>query len=225
VSCMGDVQHHPTEEAVLDIQLWSDVVCPWCWIGETRLRLALQETGLLARTRITMRAFQLDPGARREPTLTMLERKFDRTRAQVLEMTEQVRVLGEELGLEMDHEAAISVDTGLAHQALQFARRSGHDVELIRRLHRAHFSEGADLSDRAVLVHAAGDVGLDEHLVEAALDTGAFAQGVVADLQEAERLGIRGVPFFIFERRFALSGAQPVEAMVMAIERAVAPAA
>lgn len=222
---MSDVQHHPGEEALLDIQLWSDVVCPWCWIGETRLRLALEQTGLLARTRITMRSFQLDPGARREPTMEMLARKFGRSRAQVLEMTGQVRELGAELGLEMDHERAISVDTGLAHQTLQFARRTGHDVELVRRLHRAHFTDGADLSDRAVLVHAAGDVGLDEHAVEAALDTGAYAQGVIADREEAERIGVRGVPFFVFERRFALSGAQPVEAMVMAIERAVAPVA
>lgn len=221
---MGDVQHHPGEEALLDIQLWSDVVCPWCWIGETRLRQALQETGVLSRTRITMRSFQLDPGARREPTLEMLGRKFGGTPAQVLEMTEQVRLLGEELGLEMHHDRAISVDTGLAHQTIQFARRTGHDVELMRRLHRAHFTEGADLSRRDVLVHAAGDVGLDEHAVEAALETGAYAQGVIADREEAQRIGVRGVPFFVFERRFALSGAQPVEAMVMAIERAVAPA-
>ena len=221
---MGDVQHHPGEEALLDIQLWSDVVCPWCWIGETRLRLAPQETGLLANTRITMRSFQLDPGARREPTMTMLARKFGRSRSEVLAMTEQVRDLGAELGLEMDHEHAISVDTGLAHQAIQFARRSGHDVELVRRLHRAHFTDGADLSDRGVLVHAAGDVGLDEHAVASALETGAFAQGVLADRQEAERIGMCGVPFFVFGRRFALSGAQPVDAMVMAIERAITPA-
>ncbi|MBO9532680.1 MAG: DsbA family oxidoreductase [Solirubrobacteraceae bacterium] len=222
---MGDAQHRPGEEALLDIQLWSDVVCPWCWIGEARLRLALQEAGLASRTRITMRAFQLDPGARREPTVEMLARKFGRTPAQVKEMTGQVTALGAELGLEMHHEDAISCDTGLAHQAIQFARTTGHDVELISRLHRAHFTDGADLSDRAVLVHAAGDVGLDEHLVEAALDTGAYAQGVIADRQEAERIGVRGVPFFVFERRFALSGAQPVEAMVMAIEPAVAPPA
>jgi predicted DsbA family dithiol-disulfide isomerase len=222
---MGDVQHHPGEEALLDIQLWSDVVCPWCWIGETRLRLALQETGMLSRTRITMRSFQLDPGATREPTMAMLARKFGASPDRVREMTEQVRELGDELGLVMDHERALSVDTGLAHQALQFARRSGHDVELVRRLHRAHFTDGADLSRRDVLVHAAGDVGLDEHAVEAALETGAYAQGVVADREEAERMGVRGVPFLVFERRFALSGAQPVEAMVMAIERALAPVA
>lgn len=222
---MGDVQHHPGEEALLDIQLWSDVVCPWCWIGEARLRTALQDTGLLSRTRITMRSFQLDPGARREPTMQMLERKFGASRAQVREMTEQVRQLGAELGLHMDHEQSISVDTGLAHQAIQFARRTGHDVELASRLHRAHFSEGADLSRREVIVHAAGDVGLDEHAVEAALETGAYAQGVIADREEAARIGVRGVPFFVFGRRFALSGAQPTEAMVMAIERAMTPAA
>lgn len=200
-------------------------MCPWCWIGEARLRQALRETGLAPQTRITMRAFQLDPGARREPTMQMLARKFGGTPAQVKEMTGQVTQLGAELGLEMRHEDAISCDTSLAHQAIGFARQTGHDVELISRLHRAHFSEGADLSDRAVLVHAAGDVGLDEHAVEAALTTGAFAQGVVADRQEAERIGVRGVPFFVFQKRFALSGAQPLEAMVMAIERAIAPAA
>ncbi|MEH3053075.1 MAG: DsbA family oxidoreductase [Patulibacter minatonensis] len=222
---MGDVQHHPGDEALLDIQLWSDVVCPWCWIGETRLHLALKETGLATRTRITMRSFQLDPGAKREPTLEMLGRKFGGGPQQVLAMTEQVRELGAELGLEMDHAKSISVDTGLAHQAIHVARRTGHDVELMRRLHRAHFTDGADLSDRAVLIHAAGDVGVDESTVEAALRTAAYAQDVIADRQEAERIGVRGVPFFVFEKRFALSGAQPVEAMVMAIERAVAPAA
>lgn len=221
---MGDVQHHPSEPALLEIDLWSDVVCPWCWIGETRLRIALQETGLLATTRIRMRAFQLDPEARREPTLVMLGRKFGRTRSEVLEMTETVRELGAELGLEMHHDRAISVNTALAHQAVQFARRTGHDVELVRRLHRAHFTDGADLSDHGVLAHAAGDVGLDEHAVEAALATGAYAQDVVADRQEADRLGVRGVPFFVFAGRFALSGAQPTEAMVMAIERAMTPA-
>jgi predicted DsbA family dithiol-disulfide isomerase len=222
---MGDVQHHPEQDALLDIQLWSDVVCPWCWIGEARFRLALEETGLRSKTRITMRSYQLDPGARREPTLQMLARKFGCSPAEVGAMTEQVRELGAELGLEMHHDRGISVDTGLAHQAIHFARRTGHDVELTSRLHRAHFTDGADLSDPAVLVHAAGDVGVDEHAVEAALATGAYAQGVLADRQEADRIGVRGVPFFILGGRFALSGAQPVEAMVMAIERAVAPAA
>lgn len=220
-----DAQHHPGVEPVLDVQLWSDVVCPWCWIGEARLKLALKETGLLESTRITMRSFQLDPTAKRGPTIPMLAEKFGKTHDQAREMVAQVADLGAELGLAMDFESAISAPTGDAHQLVHLARRTGHDVELTERLHRAHFSEGLDLADHGVLVHAAGDVGLDEGEADSVLRTGAFAQDVLADRHEAERIGVRGVPFFVLGRRFALSGAQPVEAMVMAIERASQPAA
>ncbi len=220
-----DAQHHHDVEPVLDVQLWSDVVCPWCWIGETRLRLALDETGLRASTRITVRSYQLDPGAERGPTIPMLAKKYGKTLDQAREMVEQVAELGDELGLDMDFDQAISAPTVDAHRLIHLARRTGHDLELTQRLHRAHFSEGADLADRAVLVHAAGDVGLDEGEAESTLRTGAFAEDVVADRQEADRMGVRGVPFFVLGRRFALSGAQPVEAMVMAIERALQPPA
>lgn len=218
-------QHRKDVEPLLDVQLWSDVVCPWCWIGEARLRVALKETGLLDATRITVRSYQLDPTATREPTLDMLARKFGKSPAEARAMTEQVSELAAELGLEMDHTRAISVNTADAHQVIHLARRTGHDLELTQRLHRAHFAEGADLSDHAVLAHAAGDVGLDEHEAEMVLRTGAFAQDVVADREEAMRLGVRGVPFFVLGRRFAVSGAQPVESMVMAIERATQPVA
>lgn len=220
-----DAQHHSDVDPALDIQLWSDVVCPWCWIGETRLRLALKEKGLLDQTRITVRSYQLDPNAQRGPTIPMLAAKYGKTLEQAREMVAQVGALGEEIGLEMNFEKSISAPTADAHQLIHLARRSGQDLELTQRLHRAHFTDGADLADHGVLVHAAGDIGLDEGEAEAVLRAGAFAQDVVADRQEAERLGVRGVPFFVLGRRFALSGAQPVEAMVMAIERAVAPAA
>lgn len=220
-----DPQHHRDVEPLLDVQLWSDVVCPWCWIGETRLRLALKETGLLESTRITIRSYQLDPAAKRGKTIPMLAEKYGKTLAQAREMTEQVAVLGEELGLPMDFDIAVSANSAEAHQLIHLARRTGHDVELIQRLHRAHFAEGADISDHTVLTHAAGDVGLDEHEAEMVLKTGAYAQDVIADREEAMRLGVRGVPFFVLGRRFAISGAQPVEAMVMAIEKATQPVA
>lgn len=221
-----DVQHQPGLEPVLDVQLWSDVVCPWCWIGEARLRLALQETGLASSTRITVRSYQLDPTARRGGgVIPMLAEKYGKTLDQAREMTEQVAELGAELGLEMNMDRAISAPTADAHQLIHLARRTGQDLELTQRLHRAHFTDGADVADHAVLVHAAGDVGLDEGAAEAALRSDAYAQDVVADRQEADRMGVRGVPFFVLVRRFALSGAQPVEAMVMAIEKATKPPA
>lgn len=216
-------QHDKGVEPLLDVQLWSDVVCPWCWIGEARLRLALRETGLAEVTRVTVRSYQLDPSAKRGPTIPMLAEKYGKTLAQAREMTEQVAELGAELDLPMDFDIAISANSADAHQVIHLARRTGHDLELTQRLHRAHFTEGADISDHTVLTHAAGDVGLDEHEAEMVLRTGAFAQDVVADREEAMRLGVRGVPFFVLGRRFAISGAQPVEAMVMAIEKATQP--
>ncbi|MBJ7470687.1 MAG: DsbA family oxidoreductase [Solirubrobacteraceae bacterium] len=218
-------QHQRDVEPLLDVQLWSDVVCPWCWIGEARLRLALRETGLLEATRVTVRSYQLDPSAKRGPVIEMLAEKYGKSLAQAREMTEQVADLGEELDLPMDFDIAVSANTADAHQLIHLARRTGHDLELTQRLHRAHFAEGADVSDHTVLTHCAGDVGLDEHEAEMVLRTGAFAQDVVADREEALRIGVRGVPFFVLGRRFAVSGAQPVEAMVMAIEKATQPVA
>lgn len=220
---MDDVQHYPDREALLEIDLWVDVVCPWCWIGEERLRRALEQTGIASRTRITIRAFQLDPGAQRRPVTQMLAEKYGASPERVREMTGQVKALGAELGLEMDHDRALACDTFDAHQLIHLARATGRDVDTARRLYRAHFTDGADLSDHAVLMHIAGDVGLDEHAAEAALATGAYAQTVMADIEEARRLGIRGVPFFVFGGRYAVSGAQPESALIEAIERAVAP--
>lgn len=218
----SDAQHDPGRPAALEIQLWSDVVCPWCWIGETRLRRALDQTGLTPETRVTMRAYQLDPAASGRATVpAYLAAKYGRTLEQAREMAGQPAALAAELGLEIDNERALVVNTGAAHQLIAFAKTEGRDLDLMSRLHRAHFSEGADVSDLAVLVHAAGDVGLDEAEAERALQTGAFAGSVTEDLQEARRIGVQGVPFFVLARRFAVSGAQPIETFVAAIDRAV----
>ncbi len=216
----------PSPGAPLEIQLWSDVVCPWCWIGEARLRLALEQAGLADRAQITMRSFQLDPNGHDHPASVHqhLAEKYGKTLEQAREMTAQVAELGAELGLVMRMEQAIFANSGEAHQLIQLARETGRDLALMQRLHRAHFTDGADISDRACLIHCAGDVGIDEHEAEAALQTGAFAEAVIADRQAAERLGVQGVPFFVLDRRYAISGAQPVEAMVMALEKASAAA-
>lgn len=215
----------PADEPLLDIQLWSDVVCPWCWIGEARLGLALQQTGLTERAKVTIRSYQLDPSAQRGPTIPLLAKKYGKTLEQAREMVAQVGELGAELGLAMNFETAINANTADAHQLIHLARETGQDRALIQRLHRAHFCDGADVADHATLLHAAGDVGLDEGQAESVLATNLYAEAVVADRQEAARIGVQGVPFFVLAHRYAVSGAQPVEAMVMAIEKAMQPVA
>lgn len=217
-----DVQHDPSQTAALEIQLWSDVICPWCWIGEARLRRALDQTGLTPQTRITMRAYQLDPAATgRTPVLEFLSGKMGGTIEQAREMAARPQELAAELGLTIDNERAIVVNTLKAHELIAFARTEGRDADLMSRLHRAHFTDGADVSDPAVLIHAAGDVGLDEAEAERALQTDAFASTVVEDREGAARIGVQGVPFFVLARRFAVSGAQDVETFVSAVDRAI----
>lgn len=216
------------EDQLLDIQLWSDVVCPWCWIGEKRLSLALASVGFTGRARVTIRSYELDPSGRVGPTTSVheyLAGKYGTSVEQAVKMTEQVASLGAEIGLEMNFTKAIRAPTGEAHQLIQLARATGHDVALMQRLHRAHFTDGLDVADRGVLVHCAGDAGIDESEAERVLQTGAFADDVLADRDAAARIGVQGVPFFVLNGRYAISGAQPVEAMVMALEKAAGAAA
>lgn len=203
----------------LEVQIWSDVVCPWCWIGERHLELALEQTGLADRAQIVVRSYQLDPGATRRSLYEHLAEKVGGSIEQVKEMTGELAARAAAVGLEINFDRAISAPTGDAHQLLQLAREHGKGMVLMRRLHRAHFTDGADISDHGCLLHLAGDVGLDEHEAEAALQTGAYAGAVLADIEQASRLGVRGVPFFVLGRRYGVSGAQPVDAMAEALRR------
>lgn len=208
----------------MEIELWSDVVCPWCWIGKARLERALDELGLTGETRIRMRAFQLDPSRRRGPLLDVLTETFGTTPEETRERVARVTALGRELGLEMDYDGAIAAPTGDAHRLVQLAAADGLDPVLMERLHRAHFAEQADLADAAVLRRLAVEVGLDPDAVAHVLASDEFADVVAADQEAAYGLGVRGVPFFVLDGRLGVSGAQPTELFVQALTQARAAA-
>lgn len=208
----------------MEIELWSDVVCPWCWIGKARLERALDELGLAGETRIRMRAFQLDPSRRRGPLLDVLAEKFGTSPEETWKRVSHVTELGRELGLEMDYEGAIAAPTGDAHRLIQLAAADGLDPVLIERLHRAHFAEREDISDAAVLRRLATEVGVDADAVARVLATDELADVVAADQEAAYALGVRGVPFFVLDGRLGVSGAQPTELFVQALTQARAAA-
>jgi len=212
-----------TASGTLDIQLWSDVVCPWCWIGEARLTRALQAVGFEDRARITVRSFQLDPAAQRGPTLDHLARKFGKSLAEARAMTEQVGALGAELGLEMDFDRALTAPTADAHRLIKLAGETGRGMALMQRLHRAHFSEGADVADHRTLVAAAVEVGMDSAAAEELLASDRYADEVRDDQLEAGRFGVQGVPFFLLAGVYGVSGAQPIAVLQQALETAAAP--
>lgn len=197
--------------ARLRVDVWSDVVCPFCWIGKRRLETALEKSGLDSHVDVTYHAFELDPaGTSSGPLLAHLARKFG-GEAQARQMSEHVARAGAPDGLRFDWASAIASPTFQAHRVVLLAQREGRGPDVLERLMCAHFKEGADLNDRATLVRLAADAGLDAARVQALLAGDELTHEVRADEAAARAYGIRGVPFFVVDGRYAISGAQPVE--------------
>ena len=208
----------------LQVEVWSDVVCPWCYIGKRRLE------GAVARfehpVEVTWRSFQLDPSAPVEggvDTATHLGSKYGGGREAALAMMEQVSAVAAGDGLEYHLDRATHTSTRDAHRLLHLAHAVGGaslQGALKERLLHAHFTEGLLVSDPAVLERLAVEVGLPESRVREVLTSEEFADDVAADQREAAALGAGGVPFFVIDRRYGVSGAQPVELFDQALHQA-----
>jgi predicted DsbA family dithiol-disulfide isomerase len=205
---------------IMRIDVWSDVVCPWCAVGLANLDAALATTELAEPVEVVLHSFQLDPGAPRiddEPVLDRLVRKYGVPPAQIRASQARLVELGTERGIDFRFDDAIGGNTFDAHRLLHLAHLRGCQRELKQRLFRAYFTDGEPIGDPSTLRRAATDVGLDEHEVDAVLAGDAFAQEVRSDIAEAQRMGISGVPFFVVDGRYGLSGAQPPEAIASVI--------
>jgi predicted DsbA family dithiol-disulfide isomerase len=206
----------------MQIEIWSDVVCPWCYIGKRRLERALGEFEHADEVEVTWRSFQLNPDTRRgtaEPTLAYLEKRFG---PQAQDMTARVAELGQAEGLTLDFASSLTVNTLEAHRLLHLATDLGIGDAAKERLLRAHFSEGADLSDHETLTRLLVEVGADEARVREVLAGTEYANEVQDDISLARRLGVSGVPFFAIDRAYGVSGAQSVETFLQALRTAYA---
>lgn len=205
------------------IEIWSDVVCPWCYIGKRRFESALERFERRDAVEVVWRSFLLDPSAPRRPSETtreMLARKYGVTLEQADAMQARVVSLAAREGLRYRidltrHESSVD-----AHRLLHWSKAQGLQDALKERLFAAHFVEGLSISDAATLSRLAAEVGLDSGEASAVLAGDAFADAVRADIDRAVRLGIRGVPFFLVAERYGVSGAQPAETMLEALRTA-----
>jgi predicted DsbA family dithiol-disulfide isomerase len=204
------------------IDIWSDLVCPWCYLGKRRLELALAGHPLAGEVEIYWHSYELDPAAPaddRRSTAEIVAAKYqmpaDEARAGLARLTE----LGGEVGLEYRFDLTRRASTYDAHRLMHLARDRGLQPELAEALFRAYFTEGRLLSDHDELLDCATGVGLDREEAGAVLTSGAFGNHVRRDERSAAELGVTGVPFFLFEMRYGLAGAKAPEALRQVIDR------
>lgn len=208
----------------MNIEVWSDIACPWCYLGSRRLEEAIAASG--EQVEVTWRSFQLNPAATgRTPHNEMLMTKFNASAEQVREMNQRLVDLGAEAGIEYNFDGYVSTNTLDAHRVLHLARDRGVGEAAHDRFFKAQFTDGALMDDADTLVALAAEVGLDEAEVRAVLASDTYADAVRAEQAEAAALGANGVPFFVIDRKYGISGAQPIEVFQQVLERAKADAA
>jgi len=186
------------------VDIWSDVVCPWCAIGVARFERALQ--GYTGAIDVRLHPFQLDPQAP-IPGVPARLRYDERFGEESGPMLARVTAAAEEEGLRFDFDRALSANTFDAHRAIAYARAFGADRAMERRLFSAYFSEGMDVSDRATLVAAGSEIGLDRGDLARYLESDRGVAALLDELNDAFERGITSVPTFVFEEEFAVPGA------------------
>jgi len=201
----------------VDIEIWSDIACPWCYIGKRRFEAALAQFEHAADVRVNWRSFELDPAAPHEregDRATRLAEKYGITVEQAREMEQQLTGTAAGEGLEFRFDIARSGTTFDAHRIVHLAQDHGIQDAMKERLLRAYFSEGKLISDPETLVDLAAEVGLPEAGARATLASDRYAEQVRDDERTALALGISAVPTFVVDRALGASGAHPPEALL-----------
>ncbi|MGV9314128.1 DsbA family oxidoreductase [Streptomyces sp. NPDC003691] len=206
------------------VEIWSDIACPWCYIGKERFEKGLARFEHRREVEVVHRSFELDPDrpkGRVDPVVEMLMRKYGRSFEEASAMEEHVASNARAEGLPYRTEDRDHGSTFDIHRVLHLAKERGVQGTLLDLVYRANFADERSVYDDEVLVALAVEAGLDEAEVRGVVaDREAYAAGVRADEREAADLGANGVPFFVFDRRYGVSGGQPAELFTQALEQA-----
>ncbi|SDE18228.1 DsbA family oxidoreductase [Niabella drilacis] len=209
----------------MQVEIWSDVMCPFCYIGKRHFETALGKFTDNQQVEITWKSFQLDPTLPEKEELDheqyLTERK-GLPKEQVKSLLGHVSQSAKQAGLDYHFEKVVTVNSFNAHRLIQMAKTKGLGDAAEERLFSAYFTEGHDIADRETLTKLGKEIGLTEEDVNEALTSEVYAGKVNRDIYEAQQIGVRGVPFFVFDRKYAVSGAQPPEAFTETLDRAFA---
>lgn len=204
------------------IEIWSDFVCPFCYIGKRRLEAALEGFQHKEAVTIEYRSYQLDPTAKHIPGKNFYE-TFSELKGmpieQVKTMNHQVAEQARAVGLDFQFDTMQYTNTFDAHRLFHYAKRQGKGNAITERFLHAYFTESALLSDKETLVKLSVEVGLDEEKVRELLQSEKYTQKVSEDIAVAQQIGVQGVPFFVFNEKYAVSGAQSSDVFSQVLEK------
>lgn len=206
----------------MKVEIWSDIVCPFCYIGKRRFEQALQQFPHADAVEVVWRSFELTPDYQPVPGRSVhasLAEKKGISVAQAKEMSDHMTIMAQEVGLHYDFDRAVPTNTFLGHQLIHLAATHGQQGQAKERLMAAYYLEGQNLNEVDTLARLAADIGLDAEEARAALAAGTFAEAVRHDEYQAQQVGVRGVPFFVFEDKYAVSGAQPAALFAEVLEK------
>lgn len=206
----------------MKIEVWSDYVCPFCYIGKRELENAIEKTGFQDQVDIELKSYQLSPDSpatSEESIYEVLAKKYGTTIEQVKAQTAGIIDRAATLGLNYQYENMKPANTFKAHRLAKYAESVGKGAEMSERLLQAYFIENQEIGLTDILVGLGEEIGIERQAVEDVLNDGSFADEVLSDIQEASQIGIRGVPFFVFNGKYAISGAQPGEVFENAVRQ------
>ena len=210
-------------ENKMKIEIWSDVMCPFCYIGKRNFETALEQFTDKNHIEVIWKSYQLDPSLpeiQADTYQDYLVKHKGMSAEQVNGMLGNVTQSAKQVGLDYHFDKAIMVNSLSAHKFIQFAKTKGLGDQAEERLFMAFFTEGKNIADLGTLTQLGKEIGLDETEVKTAFTDEKYASMVKQDIQEAQQVGVRGVPFFVLDRKYAVSGAQPSQAFLESLEKA-----
>lgn len=209
----------------MKIEIWSDIMCPFCYIGKKRFDDALAQFEHKDQVEIIWKSFMLSPELKTDPSKNINQFLAEHKGISLEEatgMNDYVTNMAAQAGLTYDFSKAVVANSFNAHRFSHFAKQYGKQNEAEEKLFAAYFTEGKNIDDAETLMAMAAELGLDVTKLANVMGSGAYAKDVMADIDEAQELGIRGVPFFVLNRKYAISGAQETAVFLDTLQKAFA---
>jgi predicted DsbA family dithiol-disulfide isomerase len=206
----------------ITVEIWSDVMCPFCYIGKRQFEQALAQFPQREQVEVVWRSFQLDPSLQTDPSKSVLQSLSENkgwSMAQTREAMAQVTQMAASVGLSYDFDRAVVANSFDAHRFTHLAKKHGLQNEAEERLFAAYFSEGKNTADHATLIQLGLAIGLEQAELEQTLASDAFAEEVRQDIFRARQVGVTGVPFFVFQNKYAVSGARGSALFLQVLEQ------